>query len=1234
MNRREKFSPATPVRHLAVFAWGSAVAAAAALCAGGFGLGAQAPGPCDPPNGNPVVCENQKAGNLSSEWDIDGSGDSSIQGFATDISVNRGQTVSFKIDATVSTYRLDIYRMGYYSGMGARKVATVNRTGALQTQPSCLNDSASGVIDCGNWSVSASWAVPADAVSGIYFAKVVRPDTGGASHIVFIVRDDTSTADVLLQTSDTTWQAYNQYGGNSLYAGAPGTGPNRAYKVSYNRPFTTRDTTPEDWVFNAEYPMVRWLESNGYNVAYSSGADSDRSGARIRQHKVFVSVGHDEYWSGAQRANVEAARAAGVHLAFFSGNEVFWKTRWENSISSPATAYRTLVSYKETHANAKIDPQTNVWTGAWEDPRFSPPADGGRPSNALTGTLFRVNAGTTAIKVPAADGAMRFWRNTTVANQPPNAVATLASETLGYEWDEDVQNSFRPAGLIRLSDTTVSGVDRLQDYGSTYQPGTANHALTLYRHASGALVFGAGTVQWSWGLDGNHDRGSGAPSVAMQQATMNLFADMGVQPLTIQSGLFAATPSSDLAAPVSTITSPGAGTQPANSTITITGTAIDNGGGQVGGVEVSVDGGITWRRAIGRGNWSYAWQTGAPRTVTLRSRAVDDSGNIEQPTAGTIVTLGVVAATCPCSIWSSSQSPTVGADQDDNSVELGTRFRSDVAGYITAIRFYKSFQDDGPHTGSLWTNGGTRLANVTFAGETESGWQEAVLPNPVAISANTTYVVSYYTDFGYYIGEDGYFAGGGVDNGPLHAPADGDFGANGVYRYGASGFPTETYESENYWADVVFQTSVAPDTAAPVMTAVTPSNGASGVALNTSVTATFSEAMTATTINGSSVELRNSGGALVSSSVTYSAATRTVTLQPATALAYSSTYTATVKGGTSGVKDAAGNALAGNVTWAFTTTSPPPPPPTTGPGGPILVISSSGNPFSEYYAEILRAEGLNAFNVTDVTAVTTTVLNGYDVVILGEMSLTTTQVTMLSNWVTAGGNLIAMRPDKKLAPLAGLTDAAATLADAYLLVDTANAPGKGIVGQTMQFHGTADRYTLNGATPVATLYATAAAAMPNPAIAIRSVGSAGGQVAAFAYDLARSVVFTRQGNPAWAGQDRDGLAPVRSDDLFFGDSQADYVDLTKVAIPQADEQQRLLANLIGFMNADRKPLPKFWYLPRGLKAVVVMTGDDHANNGTTGRFNILAGNSTPGCSVADWECVRATSYIFPQTPIS
>ena len=312
--------------------------------------------PCSAPP-NEIVAENCKPGTPFSVWNIPGAGDSSIQGYATDISVDQSQTVNFKVSTASSDYRLDIYRMGYYGGDGARKVATVQPSVALpQGQPDCATDSSTGLVQCASWAVSASWTVPGDAVSGIYFAHLVREDgPSGESHIFFVVRDDDGRSDLLFQTSDTTWQAYNAFGGSSLYTNGPGSSPlgSYAYKVSYDRPFTTRDNAPEDWVFNAEYPMVRWLERNGYDVSYFSGVDSDRLGAELREHRAFLSVGHDEYWSATQRANVTAARDAGVNLAFFSGNEVFWKTRWENN-------HRTLVAYKETHANAQDRPDGHV----------------------------------------------------------------------------------------------------------------------------------------------------------------------------------------------------------------------------------------------------------------------------------------------------------------------------------------------------------------------------------------------------------------------------------------------------------------------------------------------------------------------------------------------------------------------------------------------------------------------------------------------------------------------------------------------------------------------------------------------------------------------------------------------------------------------------------------------------------------------------------------------------------
>ncbi len=859
--------------------------------------------PCDAPIVSPVACENTKPGSPESEWGITGAGSSTIQGFATEMSVNVGETEGFKIDTPASSYRLDIYRMGYYGGLGARKVATVDPT-VIANQPSCLTNSTTGLVDCGNWTRNAAWTVPPDAVSGVYFAKLVRTDgTAGSSHVFFVVRNDSSGSKLLFQTSDTTWQAYNQYGGNSLYVGSPA---GRAYKVSYNRPFTTRGTGPEDFVFNAEYPMVRWLESNGYDVSYTSGADTDRRGAELLEHQAFLSVGHDEYWSGQQRANVEAARAAGVNLAFFSGNEIFWKTRWENSIDGSGTPYRTLVSYKETHANQVIDPQDPpTWTGTWRDPRFSPPADGGRPENGLSGTIFTANCCAINMVVGSADGKMRFWRNTRVANLATNATTTVGSSIIGYEWDEDADNGSRPPGLIRLSETTGSA-QVLRDYGSSYAQGTATHAMTMYRAASGALVFGAGSVQWAWALDSNHDRGSGAADSAAQQATVNLLADMRVQPTTLQPGLTAATASTDTAAPTSTITAPANNaTVPTGNPITVTGTAADAGGGRVGGIEVSTDNGSTWHRATGRESWSYTFTPSSAATLTIRSRATDDSGNIESPTPSITVTVGSGSGQviCPCTIWPSTATPAA-TDPDTRAVELGVRFRASQDGTITGIRYYKPTTATGTHVGTLWTGTGTKLATATFTNESASGWQQANFAAPVAVTANTTYVASYYAPSRYAV-SSAYFASAPTTRGPLTALQNGTDGGNGLYRYGnaAGTFPNSTYNSENYWVDVVYQDTPVNDTTKPTVTARTPAAGATNVAVGVSADGDVQRERDRWSRSRSSS--RDPANNLVAGTTAYDAGTQTATFTPSAALAASTTYTATV----SGAADAAGNVM-------------------------------------------------------------------------------------------------------------------------------------------------------------------------------------------------------------------------------------------------------------------------------------------------------------------------------------
>ena len=276
-------------------------------------------------------------------------------------------------------------------------------------------------------------------------------------------------------------------------------------------------------------------------------------------------------------------------------------------------------------------------------------------------------------------------------------------------------------------------------------------------------------------------------------------------------------------------------------------------------------------------------------------------------------------ATCPCSIWDGSATPTVDSENDAQAVEVGVKFRSDVDGTITGIRFYKGALNVGPHTGNLWDANEQLLATVNFTNETASGWQQADFSSPVSISANTTYVASYHTQSGFYSLDENYFAAGGVNNAPLRALEDGIDGGNGVYVYGQSAFPTQTFNTSNFWVDLVFE--IGPDLSAPTVTGVSPQQGATVLALDTSVTVAFNEAMDPAGIDTTTFELRDAANNLVPATVSYDAPSQTATLDPVNSLGLS-TFTATVLGGADpAVKDLAGNAMAADYAWSFTTST-------------------------------------------------------------------------------------------------------------------------------------------------------------------------------------------------------------------------------------------------------------------------------------------------------------------------
>lgn len=207
--------------------------------------------------------------------------------------------------------------------------------------------------------------------------------------------------------------------------------------------------------------------------------------------------------------------------------------------------------------------------------------------------------------------------------------------------------------------------------------------------------------------------------------------------------------------------------------------------------------------AVAPGSSAATFAAAAGATTTAQTAVVTASLNGASQTVSIPV---MPAATCPCSIWTSSTVPAVAAVTDSANIELGMRFRSRVSGYVLGVRYYKGPGNTGTHAARIWTNSGTRLATRQGSSESPSGWQQINFSSPVAIEANTTYVVSYRASKGHYAADPSYFASAGVSSGPLYALRDGEDGASGVYRYGTAVFPTNTNQSTNYWVDLVFNT--------------------------------------------------------------------------------------------------------------------------------------------------------------------------------------------------------------------------------------------------------------------------------------------------------------------------------------------------------------------------------------------------------------------------------------------
>jgi hypothetical protein len=444
------------------------------------------------PPGNPIIHENSQSG--TTDWKIPDGKEAStqIQAYASMRSVAPGQRLTFYVSTQKAgtDYTLNIFRIGWYQGTGGRLLMAVNNligqaqgyfdpaNSKLVRCMSCFVDRKTGLVEA-RWHPSYILTVPPTWVTGIYLAKLVDAQDM-QTYVTFEVLGNTS-AHYIVVTPDTAYAAYNNWGGYSLY---PYNSIVQGVKVSFDRPSAYLDGSDQVLVFEAD--AIHWMERNGYNLSYMSNIDLHMHPASLLQHKAYISLGHDEYWTKEMRDAVENARKSGVGLAFLEANAAYWQVRLEPDTSGVAN--RTVVCYKvlTNEHDLSRDPfygkdNTRV-TSQWRDPVLN------RPENALIGIMYSdYNSNLRGVA----------WQVDTSANSSLLQGTGLepgqqyGCGLVGYEWDKVFQNGVTPRGLQIIATMKTVSIEGNKDTSNT----------TVYIAPSGAMVFATGSVYWTSALD-------------------------------------------------------------------------------------------------------------------------------------------------------------------------------------------------------------------------------------------------------------------------------------------------------------------------------------------------------------------------------------------------------------------------------------------------------------------------------------------------------------------------------------------------------------------------------------------------------------------------------------------------------------------------------------------------------------------------------------------------------------
>jgi hypothetical protein len=406
-----------------------------------------------------VIEENERPGTTA--WRIGGNVPHSIEGYANRVSAEAGDVVDLFVSTKARRFHVEAYRMGYYQGRGGRMVWTSAWVrGRHQRRPTLVHRT--NMIEC-HWSRSLRLSVGPQWVQGVYLLKLVASN-GGASYVPLTVRDDTSHAALVVQNEVTTWQAYNKWGGYSLYEGPDGSFRRRSRAVSFDRPYAT----PRGARLH-ELPMVFLVERLGLDVTYWTDVDFHERPGLLLHHRALISPNHDEYWSSSMRTGALRARDYGVNIAFFGANADYRHVRFK---SSRLGRDRRMICYKVAKEDPLYGVRNREVTSNW---RAEPVP---RPESVLNGGLYQCNPvhGPLVITEPGA------WIYEGMGIQDNDRIPDLVN----LEYDR-VAPTYPTPKAIQILARSPLRCHGHRDFAD----------ITYYTTSSGAGVIDVGTLGWT-----------------------------------------------------------------------------------------------------------------------------------------------------------------------------------------------------------------------------------------------------------------------------------------------------------------------------------------------------------------------------------------------------------------------------------------------------------------------------------------------------------------------------------------------------------------------------------------------------------------------------------------------------------------------------------------------------------------------------------------------------------------